>query len=107
MKLLITDNGHVHYDRIGEITGRDGDTYRVGIPHRDGSIQTSVKEGQFKIVKRQTTKGIEFDGGPPEHGRYKVDPPGTLSESGRYQADGLGCVEKVSGVERDWDGPRY
>lgn len=76
MRILITDTRHVHYDRIGEVVTQQGDTYRVGIPHRAGSISTRVKDGQFKRIKRQTTQGIEFEGGPPEHGRYAHNPRG-------------------------------
>jgi hypothetical protein len=51
MKILITSNSHKHYGRVGEITakGKDG-SYIVRIPNKDGSIQTSVKEKQFKDI---------------------------------------------------------
>jgi len=90
MKVLITSNKHRHYDRVGTIVQKEPDNrWRVRIPNEDGTIVTLVREGEFKEVKQEP------------------DPPGTLSPSGDYQADGLGCVEKVSSVERDWDGPRY
>lgn len=88
-RILITSNDHPHYDRTGEIVQKEPDgRWRVRIPHKDGTIVTFVSEQEFKPTKVQ-----------PE-------PAGTLSKSGEYQADGLGCVEKVSSVERDWDQPR-
>lgn len=96
MRALIVNNKHQHYDRIGElIERRDGERWIMRIPHRDSTLQTTVSDQDIKIIKRQTTKGIEF----------QPDPPGTLSRSGKYQADGLGCVERVSSVERDWLDP--
>lgn len=54
MKILITSNGHRHYDRVGEIVGKVQDgRYRVRIPNRAGQIVTVVSEGQFKPIKRQ------------------------------------------------------
>lgn len=51
MKILITSNSHQHYGRVGEITakGKD-DSYIVHIPNKDGGIQTSVKEKEFKDI---------------------------------------------------------
>jgi hypothetical protein len=90
MKILITSNKHRHYDRVGEIVQKEPDgRWRVRIPNAEGSIITLVRDQEFKEVKQEP------------------DPPGTPSPDGRYQADGLGCVERVSSVERDWDGPRY
>lgn len=94
MKILITANDHFHYDRTGDITAQQNDgRYVVRIPGKLGSIYTVVAEGEFKPVKQQDDK------------KSKVDPAGTLSKSGKRQADGLGCVERVSSVERDWDDP--
>lgn len=87
-RILITSNTHPHYDRTGDIVQKEPDgRWRVRIPHKDGSIITLVRDKDFKEVKQQP------------------DDAGTPSESGEYQADGLGCVEKVSGVERDWLDP--
>lgn len=82
MKILITDNAHVHYDRTGEITDKVGDdTWAVGIPNKDGSIRTTVKEGQFKVIK----------------------PLGKPSSGKVYRSDGLGCVEPVHPSELAWE----
>lgn len=90
MRIVITNNKHRHYDRVGEIVQKEpDDRWRVRIPDKHGSIITLVRDKDFKEIKRQS------------------DVAGTLSEDGRYQADGYGCVERVSSVERDWDGPRY
>lgn len=94
MRILITKNDHLHYDKVGEITGlTEGRRYTVRIPHKSGSIQTTVVEGEFKEIKQQ------------DEPKVKPAPAGTLSADGRYQADGLGYVERVSSVERDWDDP--
>ncbi len=88
MRIVITNNKHPHYDRVGEVVQKEpDDRWRVRIPSKEGSIVTLVRDKDFKEIKRQ------------------VDAAGTPSEDGRYQADGLGCVERVSGVERDWDNP--
>lgn len=90
MRIVITNNKHPHYDRVGEVIQKEPDgRWRVRIPSKGGSIVTLVREKDFKEIKRQ------------------ADQAGTLSADGRYQADGQGCVERVSSVERDWDGPRY
>ena len=90
MRIVITSNTHPYYDRVGEVIQKEpDDRWRVRIPDKHGSIVTLVRDKDFKEIKRQS------------------DAAGTPSEDGRYQADGLGCVERVSGVERDWDGPRY
>ena len=90
MRIVITSNKHPHYDRVGEVVQKEPDgRWRVRIPSKEGSIVTLVREKDFKEIKRQ------------------ADQAGTLSADGRYQADGHGCVERVSSVERDWDGPRY
>lgn len=91
MKILITSNEHQHYDRVGEIVGRFGERWKVRIPDRSGSVVTFVSEGEFKPTRDEALEN--------------VDPAGTLSEDGRYQADGLGCVERISSVERDWLDP--
>lgn len=56
MKVLITANSHRHYDRVGEITRKIGPIagryyWTVRLP--DGTV-TTVKDGQFREVKRQT-----------------------------------------------------
>ena len=90
MRIVITNNKHRHYDRVGEVIQKEPDgRWRVRISGREGSIVTLVRDKEFKEIKRQADKA------------------GTLSADERYQADGLGCVERVSSVERDWDGPRY
>lgn len=87
MRIVITSNTHPHYDRVGEIVQKEPDgRWRVRIPSKEGSIVTLVRDKDFKEIKRQ-------------------DDAGTLSKSGTYQADGFGCVEKVSSVERDWLDP--
>ena len=88
-RILITSNKHRHYNRTGDIFQKEPDgRWRVRIPDGEGgAIITLVREQEFKPIKNQ-----------PE-------PPGTPSEGGEYQGDGLGCVEKVSSVERDWDNP--
>ena len=54
MKILITSNSHNHYNKVGEITAKNQDgTYIVRIPHKDGGIQTTVKEGEYKETKVQ------------------------------------------------------
>jgi len=53
MKILITSNKHIHYNRTGEIVGRNGDRFIVLVPSSKGTIQTSVKETEFKEIKRQ------------------------------------------------------
>lgn len=89
MKVIIVSNTHPHYDRTGEIVRKEDDgRWRVRIPNEGGTLETLVRDKDFREIKRQD------------------DTAGTRSPSGRYQADGLGCVEKVSGVERDWDQPR-
>lgn len=50
MKILITSNGHTHYGRTGEIVSRAADAYVVRIPDRRGTIQTLVREKQFKDI---------------------------------------------------------
>ena len=60
-----------------------------------------VSEGRVTIEfggGRVTEVGLAQVVGTPEY-------QARMSGSGRYQADGLGCVERVSGVERDWDDP--
>ena len=57
MKILITSNGHQHYGKTGEIVSRDDTSYIVRIPHRRGTIQTRVREQQFKELKRQQAHG--------------------------------------------------
>ena len=88
MRIVITSNKHPHYDRVGEVVQKEPDgRWRVRIPSKEGTIVTLVRDKDFKEIKRQADKA------------------GTPSESGEYQADGLGCVERVSSVERDWDNP--
>lgn len=53
MKILITSNKHIYYNRTGEIVGRNGDRFIVLVPSSKGTIQTSVKETEFKEIKRQ------------------------------------------------------
>jgi hypothetical protein len=53
MRVLITSNGHKHYDRTGEIVGKLGDRWKVRIPDRNGSIFTYVIEGEYKPTSIQ------------------------------------------------------
>ena len=54
MRILITSNTHRHYDKTGEIIAKNEDgTYIVRIPHKDGGIQTTVREGEYKETKVQ------------------------------------------------------
>ena len=54
MKVLITSNSHRHYDRVGQIVGKEDDgRYKVRIPNAQASIFTLVQEGQFKPIKQQ------------------------------------------------------
>lgn len=53
MRVLITSNGHKHYDKTGEITGKVGGKWEVRIPNRTGSITTYVEDGEYKPVKIQ------------------------------------------------------
>lgn len=88
MRIVITSNTHPHYDQVGEVIQKEPDgRWRVRIPSKEGSIVTLVRDKDFKEIKRQE------------------DEAGTPSQDGRYQADGLGCVERVSGAERDWLDP--
>lgn len=85
-RILITSNTHPHYNRTGDIIQKEPDgRWRVRIPNEEGTIITLVRDQDFKEVKRQDTRPFG---------------------EGRYQSDGLGCVERVSSVERDWDQPR-
>ena len=89
MKVIVTNSKHDQYNRVGELVKKGwAGLWVVRIPDPDGEIEVHLGEQDFREIKRQP------------------DPPGTLSRSGRYQSDGLGCVERVSSVERDWDNPR-
>lgn len=120
MKILITSNDHPHYDKTGEIVGRLGEKWEVRIPNKGGSLVTFVNEGDFKLTKDQSvTEAVEAakNGDPEPLARLISEVNGEGNEQkakaaaerirrSDYQPDGLGCVEKVSGVERDWDQPR-
>lgn len=54
MKILITSNTHPHYDRTGEIVKKEEDgRWRVRIPNAGGTIETLVREKDFKPTSRQ------------------------------------------------------
>ena len=57
MKILITSNGHQHYGRTGVIVRRDSDAYVVRIPDKRGTIQTLVREKQFKDITPEHWNG--------------------------------------------------
>lgn len=122
MKILITSNDHPHYDKVGEIVGRYKDKWEVRIPSRNGGLVTFVNEGDFKMTKDQDLEKAvkaakEGDSGPladlmskrtakQNEAKAKEATKRIRSQRSDYQSDGLGCVEKVSSVERDWDQPR-
>lgn len=54
MKILITSNSHLHYDKVGQIIRKNKDgSYAVQIPNEEGTIRTKVSEGEFKPTKVQ------------------------------------------------------
>lgn len=53
MKVIILNQKHRHYNRTGELVARRGDEWIVRIPHKNGGIQTTAREHDFRPIKRQ------------------------------------------------------
>ena len=54
MKVLITSTTHPHYNRTGEIVGKEDDgRWRVHISDSKGTLVTLVRDKDIKEIKRQ------------------------------------------------------